>query len=681
MCAENHFYESRCTCSVEKIFLGTLIPLPGIQIDGARECWRALGVDSMASMSAPLGWRAEVEAFALRVANAGAEGPPTDGPTFRGLDSEDRAAVHDAARELGLASKSEGSDDDGTRAVRVFARKRPAWTHASAGMANGDARASAAEADDTAAAADASPHGPSAFDESLMDTRDAPFDMYKALRIPRREGGGYSGGTARARASYHREAVRCYPASEGRPGRGACDGCGGALRLGRWMHRPAPPRADAPADDPEFGLMDDEEDDGGDAIVASAVCVNAGTNAGARENRSEGPEPTPPRRLRRRDLCPPCFARETRARPWPGARRGDVHAADPAEGFAAVASFADLGRERPRYDIAAYAPLAAAADAAAAANARALAAVAGPEAMARAAEMRAEREGGDAETWTAPIERKAAPQETKEMTRFAAEVARFQRVTIAYLTLRDPERLRVLDEHGYAALVKSEALSEHDVFDCDPWDVYERFFAGEDEEDRQYLLLHGGAQDSDDEDEPDASDGDSDDDAFVEEALREAKHERFEKAEESDKRAAALAPPPKPPVSVLMAMGGEPGGVGRGAEDDDELPGLGGADVWRVMAERYGDDALAEAASALADATDDDSEDEAASESEEAPDPWTDDGEYVVCLGCPEVTDDGFVSSGEDAPSGASDDDDGPPETMATKRKRADEPATDVGDE
>jgi hypothetical protein len=297
--------------------------------------------------------------------------------------------------------------------------------------------------------------------------------------------------------------------------------------------------------------------------------------------------------------------------------------------------------------------------------------------MARAAEMRAEREGGDAETSTAPIERKATPQETKETTRFAAEVARFQRVTIAYLTLRDPERLRVLDEHGYAALVKSEALSERDVFDCDPWDVYERFFAGEDEEDRQYLLLHGGAQDSDDEDEPDASDGDSDDDAFVEEALREAKHERFEKAEEADKRAAALAPPPKPPVSVLMAMGSEPGSVGRGAEDDDELPGLGGADVWRVMAERYGDDALAEAASALADATDDDSEDEAASESEEALDPWTDDGKYVVCLGCPEATDDGLVSSGEDAPSGASDDDDdGPPETMATKRKRADEPAT-----
>ena len=193
----------------------------------------------MASTSAPQGWRAELEAFALRVANASAEGPPSDGPTFRGLDSEDRAAVHDAARKLGLASKSEGSDDDGTRSVRVFARKRPAWTHASAGMANGDARASAAEADDTAAA-DASPHGPSAFDESLADLRDAPFDMYKALRIPRREGGGYSGGTARARASYHREAVRCYPTSDAQPGRGACDGCGGALRLCLLYTSPSP---------------------------------------------------------------------------------------------------------------------------------------------------------------------------------------------------------------------------------------------------------------------------------------------------------------------------------------------------------------------------------------------------------------------------------------------------------
>ena len=659
----------------------------GVQIDGPRACRRALEVDWMASTSAPSSWRAELEAFALRVAKAGAQGAPSDGPTFLGLDAGDRAAVHDAARKLGLASKSEGSDDDGTRAVRVFARKRPAWTHASAGLANGDARASVAEADDTAADADASPHGPSAFEESLVDLRDTPFDMYKALRIPRRESGGYSGGTARARASYHREAVRCYPVSDGRPGRGACDGCGGALRLGRWMHRPSPLRADAPADDPEFGLLDDEEDDGGDAIVASAA---GGRGSNKKPDRSESPPAS--QRLRRRDLCPPCFARETRARPA-GARGGDIHAVDPAEGFVAIESFVDLGRERPRYDVAAYAAFrkrrAAAADAAAAENAFALAAVAGPEAMARAAEMRVEKESafpaetehGDAErdATSAPIERNAArpEKEAKETTRFAAEVARFQRVTIAYLTLRDPERLRVLDEHGYAALVKSEALSERDVFDCDPWDVYERFFAGEDEEDRQYLLLHGGAEDSDDEDERDASDGDSDDDAFVEEALREAKHERFDKSEEGDKRAAAFAPPPKPPVSVLMAMGGEPGAPGD-AEDDEELPCLGGADVWKVMSERYSEDALAEAARARADATDEDSDIEAASDSEEVLDPWTHDRKYVVCPGCPEE-DDRVDSAGEDAPSVASDDDDGPPEETATKRKREDE--ADDGEE
>ena len=114
------------------------------------------------------------------------------------------------------------------------------------------------------------------------------------------------------------------------------------------------------------------------------------------------------------------------------------------------------------------------------------------------------------------------------------------------------------------------------------------------------------------------------------------------------------------------------------------------------MAWPEGDDdvhRLAEAAAARADATDDDSEDEpfTASESEGAKgrDPWTDDGEYVVCLGCPEE-DDGLGSSGEDVPSDASDDDgdgddddddDGPPEETTTKRKREDEAEGDDGDE
>ena len=63
--------------------------------------------------------------------------------------------------------------------------------------------------------------------------------------------------------------------------------------------------------------------------------------------------------------------------------------------------------------------------------------------------------------------------------------------------LRQAERARILDEHGYQALVKSESYLEEDVFDADPWEVYDRFFRGEDEEDRQYLLLHGGGDVSD----------------------------------------------------------------------------------------------------------------------------------------------------------------------------------------
>ena len=50
--------------------------------------------------------------------------------------------------------------------------------------------------------------------------------------------------------------------------------------------------------------------------------------------------------------------------------------------------------------------------------------------------------------------------------------------------LRQAERARILDEHGYQALVKSESYLEEDVFDADPWEVYDRFFRGEDEEDR-----------------------------------------------------------------------------------------------------------------------------------------------------------------------------------------------------
>ena len=82
--------------------------------------------------------------------------------------------------------------------------------------------------------------------------------------------------------------------------------------------------------------------------------------------------------------------------------------------------------------------------------------------------------------------------------------------------LRDPHRREVYDMHGFSGLVRSEGMTEEDVFDADPWDVFERFFAGEEEEDRQYLLLHGGGDDSDEDEE---EDDDDDMDAAVAGAL------------------------------------------------------------------------------------------------------------------------------------------------------------------
>ena len=195
----------------------------------------------------------------------------------------------------------------------------------------------------------------------------------------------------------------------------------------------------------------------------------------------------------------------------------------------------------------------------------------------------------------------ASAKNLSSVTRFHAACVRFQKVTVAYLALRDPTRCRIYDEHGYGALVKAEAYAEDDVFDADPWDVYDRFFKGEDEEDRQYLLLHGGGGDSDDDEEDgsdeDGSDDGSDDDAMVEEALVRARHERFECGGEESAAAGgtkADAPPPRPPVSVLMAMGDKAPGAGGAAGEEDALPGLGGGDVWAALAKRYEADPVGE---------------------------------------------------------------------------------------
>ena len=76
----------------------------------------------MVEEAAPAGeWRAVLEAFALRVANDSTSVTDADAPRFAGLSSRERAAVHDAARRLGLGSRSEGSRSSLLRA----------WNHTS----------------------------------------------------------------------------------------------------------------------------------------------------------------------------------------------------------------------------------------------------------------------------------------------------------------------------------------------------------------------------------------------------------------------------------------------------------------------------------------------------------------------------------------------------------------------
>ena len=622
---------------------------------GARE-----GDFAMVEEAAPAGeWRAVLEAFALRVANDSTSVTDADAPRFAGLSSRERAAVHDAARRLGLGSRSEGSDEDGTRAVTVYRRApRGPVAPASAPAGPGScATASAAAADD-----DHDDASVSAFEDTLPDLREAPFDAYKTLRIPRSASGGYSGGTARARAAYHREAVRWHP-DRMPPGCGACHGCGGALKLGRWMHRHAARRAGAPEDDPEFGIIDDADDDGGDACIASSRAAGS-VAARSPPRRRDGEEPggrradsirddadgrfasaaslraptLPSASSARRDLCPPCYARHRPARRVVFTDGGDVALPDVApdvagkasetETFVAVSTLDDLGRERARYDAAAYEALRrrreTAAAEAAAANARALAAVSGPEAMRAVEAMEAEKREAEKREARAEEEKRAAAlgggapgdagrsasgsgaaassSSPPGTTRFLDAVTKFQRVTVAYLVLRDPERTRILEQGGWRALVQSESYAEDDVFDADPWEVYDRFFAGEDEEDRQYLLLHGGGGDDSDESdgEGDAKSreslSDDDDDALVEEALTKARHERFHAPAE---RAEEDAPLPPPPVSVLATMsdargpgGGacpttrKPSRVSAGATSGRRWRRGSGTAVWGIRNER-----------------------------------------------------------------------------------------------
>ena len=67
----------------------------------------------------------------------------------------------------------------------------------------------------------------------------------------------------------------------------------------------------------------------------------------------------------------------------------------------------------------------------------------------------------------------------------------FKRVAFAYRVLKDAELRSIYDNLGWQGLVKADMYAEESVFSSNAFAQYDKFFAGEDEEDRQYLLLHG----------------------------------------------------------------------------------------------------------------------------------------------------------------------------------------------
>lgn len=71
----------------------------------------------------------------------------------------------------------------------------------------------------------------------------------------------------------------------------------------------------------------------------------------------------------------------------------------------------------------------------------------------------------------------------------------------AFLVLKDDERRRVYDEHNFEQLARAEGLMEVSALEACPFETADNFFAGEDEGDRDYLLLNSDSVPSDSEDE------------------------------------------------------------------------------------------------------------------------------------------------------------------------------------
>ena len=91
--------------------------------------------------------------------------------------------------------------------------------------------------------------------------------------------------------------------------------------------------------------------------------------------------------------------------------------------------------------------------------------------------------GTEKDTYLPELERQQARDEATKM---------FRRVALAHRVLGKDHELRgIYDALGWQGLVKADVYAERSIFAVNAFAQYDDFFSGVDEDDRQYLLLHG----------------------------------------------------------------------------------------------------------------------------------------------------------------------------------------------
>jgi len=211
----------------------------------------------------------------------------------------------------------------------------------------------------------------------------------------------------------------------------------------------------------------------------------------------------------------------------------------------------------------------------------------------------------------------------------AAAVTAFRRACLAFRVLRDAERRRVYYAVGFGGLRASEAYQEESVFEVEAWEVRRSFLEGDEQGDREYLLLHGPEGPPPD---PTAAaryearygahrqwdgGGEGDDEGGEEGASEEEQEEEEEGGEEvlqavavegnsmaKRRRLLDLPPPPPPPLAAPLMMADGPAdgldGPREGVDGAWVGPEGPAGSYWGDLADRLNAAAAAAAAAASA---------------------------------------------------------------------------------